>query len=78
MSGGLPPLRDRYLAAGFIVVMYLMAGALVAGLLVVGFSRSDLWGGVAALVGGALGAGFAAWRIRRTPEEEREDDNGYF
>ncbi|MGW6054316.1 hypothetical protein [Streptomyces sp. NPDC055189] len=78
MSGGLPPLRDRHLAAGFIVFMYLLAGALLAGLLVTGISRSDLAGGAAALAGGALGAGFAVWRIRRTPEEEREDDNGYF
>ncbi|MEV8321226.1 hypothetical protein AB0Q95_44470 [Streptomyces sp. NPDC059900] len=78
MSGGLPPLRDRHLAAGFIVVMYVLVGAMVGGVFGAGFARSELWGGVAALVGGALGAGFAVWRIRRTPEEEREDDSGYF
>lgn len=56
MSGGLPPLRDRHLAAGFIVVMYLLVGALLAGLLVTNLSRSGLGAGVAAVVGGALGA----------------------
>ncbi|MFD0023148.1 hypothetical protein [Streptomyces sp. NPDC058382] len=77
MSGGIPPLRDRRLAAGFIVVMYLLVGATLAGLLVAGLSHSDVGGGVAALVGGVLGAAFAAWRIRRTPEDERADDGGY-
>lgn len=77
MSGGLPPLRDRRLAAGFIVLMYLLIGALLAGLFFAGLSRGDLGGGVAALVGAVLGAAFGVWRIRRTPEDERADDGGY-
>ena len=75
MSGGIPPLRDRRLAAGFIVVMYLLLGALLAGLAVAGFSGSDMGVGVAAGVGAVLGAVFGGWRIHRTPESERADDN---
>lgn len=75
MSGGIPPLRDRRLAAGFIVVMYLLLGGLLASLAVAGFSGSDVGVGVAAGVGGLLGAVFGAWRIHRTPEGERADDN---
>lgn len=70
MSGGLPPLRDRHVAAAFIVVMYLLVGALLAGLLVTGLTRSDAGGIVAALVGGALGAVWGVWRIRRAREDE--------
>lgn len=77
MSGGIPPLRNRHVAAGFIVFMYLLIGAMLAGLLVTVLSHSDVGGGVAALVGGALGAAFGVWRIRRTPEDERADDGGY-
>ncbi|MEV7141851.1 hypothetical protein [Streptomyces tauricus] len=77
MSGGLPPLRNRYLAAGFIVVMYSLIGAFLGGLLGTGLSGSAVWAGVAAFVGGALGAAFGVWRIRRTPEEEGLDDNTY-
>ncbi|MFK0170522.1 hypothetical protein ACIQU5_17090 [Streptomyces sp. NPDC090306] len=72
-DGGMSPLRNRYLAAGFIVLMYLMIGALAAALLVAGLSGSDMWGVVAAVAGGALGAGFGVWRIRSTPEDERGD-----
>ncbi|MES5823257.1 hypothetical protein [Streptomyces sp. RG80] len=75
MSGGIPPLRDRRLAAGFIVVMYLLLGALLAGLAVAGFSGSDAGVGVAAGAGAVLGAVFGGWRIHRTPEGERADDN---
>lgn len=77
MNGGLPPLRDRRLATGFIVVMYLLVGATLAGLLAAGFVHSDVGGGVTALVGAGLGVAFASWRIRRTPESERADDGGY-
>ncbi|MGW5399397.1 hypothetical protein [Streptomyces sp. NPDC003952] len=78
MSGGMPLLRNRRLAAGFVIVMYVMLGALPAGLLGAGFSDgSNVGQGVAVAVGGALGAAFGAWRIRRTPESEREDDGGY-
>ncbi len=70
-GGGLPPLRDRNLAMGFIVVMYVLMGAMVAGLLGVGVSHSEVGTGVAALAGGALGGAFAVWRIRRTSEGER-------
>ncbi|MFD5143015.1 hypothetical protein [Streptomyces sp. NPDC058401] len=77
MSGGMPLLRNRRLAAGFIIVMYVMLGALLTGLLVAGFSDGNVGKGVAVVVGGALGAAFGVWRIRRTPENEREDDGGY-
>ncbi|MFF8478642.1 hypothetical protein [Streptomyces sp. NPDC015414] len=77
MSGGMPPLRNRNLAAGFIVVMYLLIGALLAGLLVAGLSGNDVWAGVAALVGGVLGAVFGLWCLRRTPEDERAGDDAY-
>jgi len=75
VSGGMPPLRDRHLAAGFIVIMYALLGVLAACLIVAGFSGSDTVAGVAAAMGGALGGVLAVWRIRRTPEEERADDN---
>jgi uncharacterized membrane protein YeaQ/YmgE (transglycosylase-associated protein family) len=75
VNGGLPPLRDRHLAAGFIVVMNLLIGALLAGLLATGLSRSDVGGVVAALVGGVGGAAFGVWRIRRIREDERAVDN---
>lgn len=74
MSGGIPPLKNRYLAAGFIVLMYLLIGALLAGLLAAGLADSDVWAGGAALVGGAIGAAFGVWRLRRTPKNERADD----
>lgn len=77
MNGGMPPMRNRYLAAGFIVFMYLLIGALLAGLLVAVFSGSEVGTGVAALVGGGLGAAFGVWRLHRTPEEERADDHLY-
>lgn len=73
----MPPLRNRYLAAGFVVFMYLLIGALLSGLLVGGFSGSDVGAVVAALVGGALGAAFGVWRLHRTPEDERADDHLY-
>lgn len=69
------PLRDRHLATGFIVVMFLLLGSLLVSLLVAGFSGSDVGVGVAAVVGGILGAALGVWRIHRTPEEERADDN---
>ncbi|MEW2163341.1 hypothetical protein AB0912_10110 [Streptomyces sp. NPDC007084] len=75
MNGGIPPLRDRYLAAGFIVVMYLLIGALLAGLLGAGFAGSGVWAVAAAVVGGALGAVCGVWRVRRTPEDERADEH---
>ncbi|WP_329343067.1 hypothetical protein OG866_42135 [Streptomyces sp. NBC_00663] len=68
MNGGIPPLRDRHLAAGFIILMYLLLGALAAALIVAGFSGSDVMAGVAAVVGGASGAAFGVRRIRRAPE----------
>ncbi|MGW7262311.1 hypothetical protein [Streptomyces sp. NPDC054842] len=77
MDGGMTPLRNRYLAAGFIVVMYLMVGALLAGLLVAALSAGDVWTRAAALIGGALGVGFGVWRLIRTPEDERADDDIY-
>lgn len=72
-DGGMPPLRNRYLAAGFIVLMYLMIGSMVAGLVVAGLVGEDVWAAAAAAVGGALGAGLGVWRIRSTPEDERGD-----
>lgn len=65
----------------FIVVMYVLMGAMVAGLLGVGVSHSEAGAGVAAVAGGALGGAFAVWRIRRTSEDERDkgkpaDDSG--
>ncbi|MFJ5998749.1 hypothetical protein [Streptomyces sp. NPDC092370] len=77
MQGGMTPLRNRYLAACFIVVMYLLVGALLVGLLAAALSPSGMWSGAAALTGGALGAGFGVWRLRRTPEDERADDHIY-
>ena len=68
MNGGIPPLRDRHLAAGFIVLMYLLLGALAAALIVAGFSGSDVMAGAAGVVGGVLGAGFGVRRIRRAQE----------
>ncbi|MFI9833902.1 hypothetical protein ACIHIX_40165 [Streptomyces sp. NPDC051913] len=68
MNGGIPPLRDRHLAAGFIVLMYLMLGALAAALIVAGFSGSDVTAGVTAVVGGVSGAAFGVRRIRRAEE----------
>jgi hypothetical protein len=58
--------------------MYLMVGAFVAGLLGAGLLQSEVGALVASFVGGALGAAFGVWRIRRTPEDERADDGGYF
>ncbi|CAM5483509.1 hypothetical protein GCM10010329_67800 [Streptomyces spiroverticillatus] len=77
MNGGIPPLRDRRFAAAFIVVVHAMVGVFVTGLVVSLLTTSTVVQGAGVLVGGALGAAFAAWRIRRTPEEEREDDGGY-
>ncbi|MER6678497.1 hypothetical protein [Streptomyces sp. NPDC000983] len=74
MSGGIPPLRDRHLAAGFIVVMYLMVAALLAGITVSAFSDSGVAVGSAACAGGVLGAAAGVWRVHRTPEEERADE----
>ncbi|NUO42121.1 MAG: hypothetical protein HOV82_08780 [Streptomyces sp.] len=68
MNGGIPPFRDRHLAAGFIVLMYLLLGALAAALIVAGFSGSDVMAGVAAVVGGVSGAAFGVRRIRRAEE----------
>jgi positive regulator of sigma E activity len=65
------------MAAGFIVVMYVLIGAMVTGLLAAGLLQSEVGASVAAVVGAALGAAFGVWRIRRTPEEERADDGGY-
>lgn len=77
MQGGMTPLRNRYLAACFIVFMYLLVGALLAGLLAAALSPSGVWAGAAALMGGALGAGFGVWRLRRTPKNERAHDHIY-
>lgn len=74
MNGGLPPLRDRHAAAVFIVVMYSLLAALVAGLLAAGFARSDVWRSLIVVVGVTLGAVFGVWRVRRAPEAERADD----
>ncbi|WP_189594630.1 hypothetical protein [Streptomyces massasporeus] len=71
------PLRNRYLAACFIVVMYLLVGALLVGLLATALSPSGMWSEAAVLMGGALGAGFGVWRLRRTSEDERADDHIY-
>ncbi|MFF5497568.1 hypothetical protein [Streptomyces aquilus] len=71
MSGGMPPLRDRHLAAGFIVVMYCLLGALAALLIVAAFSGRDTIAGAAGVAGGILGGVLGVRRIRRTPEEER-------
>lgn len=70
------PFRDRHLAAGFIIFMYLLVGALLVGFLAAAFSTSDVVGILAACVGGILGAALGLWRIHRTPEEERADENG--
>ncbi|MFI8209425.1 hypothetical protein [Streptomyces werraensis] len=78
MQGGMTPLRNRHLAACFIAVMYLLIGALLAGLLAAALSPSGVWVGAAALMGGALGVGFGAWRLRQTPEDERADDHIYY
>ncbi|WP_433891258.1 hypothetical protein [Streptomyces sp. CA-111067] len=77
MNGGLPPLRERHMAAVFIVVMYAGLGVLLAGLLALGLGGSSSWGGVAAAAGGIGGAAFGLWMIHRTPEEERMDDSPY-
>ncbi|MFH8469164.1 hypothetical protein [Streptomyces sp. NPDC017991] len=58
--------------------MYLLIGALLAGLLGTGLSGSAVWAGAAAVAGGALGAVFGVWRLRRTPEDERLDDDNYY
>ncbi|MER7577328.1 hypothetical protein [Streptomyces sp. NPDC126514] len=71
------PLRNRHLAAGFIVVMYLLIGALVVGALAAGLLQSEVGASVAAGVGAVLGAALGVWRIRCTPKEERADDGGY-
>lgn len=42
MNGGLRPLRDRRLATGFIVVIYLLVGATLAGLLATGLEHSQV------------------------------------
>lgn len=76
VNGGMSPLRDRHLAAGFIVVMYVLLGVLAACLVAAGFAGSDTVAGVAAVVGGLLGGALGVWRIRRTPEDERADDSG--
>ncbi|MGW3356944.1 hypothetical protein ACWDFL_16210 [Streptomyces bungoensis] len=76
MIGGLPPLRNRHVAAVFILVMYSLLGALLAALIAAGLSRIDVRGSVAVVVGGALGAVFGVWRIRRTPKDERADESG--
>ncbi|GGQ35263.1 hypothetical protein GCM10010233_61250 [Streptomyces pseudogriseolus] len=78
MQGGMTPLRNRHLAACFIIVMCLLIGALLAGLLAAALSPSGVWVGAAALMGGALGVGFGAWRLRQTPEDERADDHIYY
>ncbi|MEU5205365.1 hypothetical protein AB0H44_20990 [Streptomyces pseudogriseolus] len=78
MQGGMTPLRNRHLAACFIAVMYLLIGALLVGLLAAAISPSGVWAGAAALMGGALGVGFGAWRLRQTPEDERADDHIYY
>ncbi|MEW1692950.1 hypothetical protein ACIQOF_33125 [Streptomyces sp. NPDC091265] len=57
--------------------MYLLVGGTLAGLLAAGLTHSNVAEVAAGLLGGALGAAFAVWRIRRTPEHEREDDGGY-
>jgi hypothetical protein len=74
VSGGISPLRDRYLAAGFIIVMYLLLGALLAALIVAGFSGDDVIAGVAAVAGGTLGALTGVWQIRRSGEAGHDDD----
>ncbi|MEW2391062.1 hypothetical protein AB0933_22180 [Streptomyces venezuelae] len=61
---------------GFIVVMYALIGAMVADLLVVGLSHSEVGAGVASLAGGALGGAFAVWRVRRGSEGAPADDGG--
>ncbi|MFE6331724.1 hypothetical protein ACFVP3_33130 [Streptomyces sp. NPDC057806] len=71
------PLRNRHLAAGFIVVMYALIGGLVAGALAAGVLQSEVGANAGAVVGAVLGAAIGVWRIRRTPEEERADDGGY-
>ncbi|MDC2961294.1 hypothetical protein [Streptomyces gilvifuscus] len=70
MSGGLPLLRNRHVAAVFIVVVYALVGALSVTVV----SRGSAWGWAAAVAGGFFGAAFGVWRIRRTPEGERADE----
>ncbi|MGV9457165.1 hypothetical protein [Streptomyces sp. NPDC003635] len=55
--------------------MYLLVGAMLAGLLAAALSASDTGGILAACGGGLLGAALGLWRIHRTPEEERADEN---
>ncbi|SDJ35491.1 hypothetical protein [Streptomyces indicus] len=74
MNGGIPPLRDRHLAAGFVLVMYTFIGAFASALFAVGLTGSGGWTAAAAFAGGALGTAFGAWQLRRTPEAERADD----
>ncbi|WP_338692670.1 hypothetical protein V2W30_00590 [Streptomyces sp. Q6] len=69
------PFRDRHLAVFFIVLMYVLIGALLAGLIGAVLAGGGLGGTLAAVAGGLLGAAFAAWQIRRTPAAERADDN---
>ncbi|MFI0718283.1 hypothetical protein [Streptomyces sp. NPDC021224] len=71
MNGGIPPLRDRRLAAGFIVFMYAFVAALMTSLLAAALTRSDVLLGIALGAGVILGAAFGAWRIHRTPEDQR-------
>ncbi|MFJ9121924.1 hypothetical protein ACIRJO_41145 [Streptomyces sp. NPDC102394] len=75
MSGGLPLLRNRHVAAVFIVVMYALMGALLSALSAAVLSHGSAWGWAAAVVGGFLGAAFGVWRIRRTPEGECADED---
>ncbi|MBD0738695.1 hypothetical protein [Streptomyces sp. CBMA29] len=71
MNGGIPPLQDRRLAAGFVVFMYASVAALVTILLTAALTRSDILLGIALGAGAILGAAFGAWRIHSTPEDER-------
>lgn len=78
MSGGLPLLRNRHVAAVFIVVVYALVGALLGALSVTVVSRGSAWGWAAAVAGGFFGAAFGVWHIPRTPEGERADEGNTF
>ncbi|MEU9736399.1 hypothetical protein [Streptomyces sp. NPDC048002] len=71
------PFRNLHLAAGFIVVMYALLGALLGGVVAAAFSAGGPVAGVAACAGGLLGAAVGLWRIHQTPQNERADEGTF-
>lgn len=76
LSGGIPPLRDRRLAAVFIVVMYGLLVVAATSLLAVGLLSGNAVQGTAVAAGAVLGAAFGAWRVRRAPASRADGGGG--